>query len=39
MAQYLNIGENAYINKKGETKFYGDEALKFAKHVNIPFDK
>lgn len=40
MAQYLNISENTYINKeKGETKFYVDEALKFAERVNIPFDK
>ena len=40
MAQYLNMSENAYINKeKGETKFYVDEALKLAKYVNIPFEK
>ena len=40
MAQLLGLSENTYINKeKGETRFYVDEALCFAKYVNIPFEK
>lgn len=39
MSALLNMSENTYINKeKGETRFYVDEALKFSKIVNIPFE-
>ena len=39
MAKVLHISENAYINKeKGISRFYVDEACKFAEAVNLPLE-
>lgn len=39
MAKILNISENAYINKeKGVSRFYVDEACRFAEAVNLPLE-